>query len=108
VLKGTERLLQSWGVEVATATTYAEAIALEGQWDLILADHHLDGPETGLDIIARLSGSAVRSALVTANATDEIVAKAAAMGVRTLRKPVAPASLRAFLASLASPVGGSA
>ena len=107
VLKSMTTLLVRWGADVTAVATYAEAVAAQGPWDVVLADHHLDGVETGLDAIRVLLDRSGACALITANASDEVVSHAAKLGVRTLRKPIAPASLRAFLASI-TPVGAAA
>lgn len=105
ILHGMVALLSLWGVQVSDAATAEEAHGLTGTWDVILADYQLDGEETGLDLLRKMLHRARAFALVTANVSDSLVADASAMGVRIIRKPVPPASLRAFLSQLQPAVG---
>ena len=62
--------------------------------DLHLGDHEPDG----FEIIKYLQTRSVeRIALVTADTRDMLAEQAAEAGVTLLRKPVKPASLKAFL-----------
>jgi CheY-like chemotaxis protein len=70
--------------------------------DAILADYHLD-TGTGLDAVAMLRavlGAEVPAALITADQTEEVAARARALGLSILRKPVKAAALRAMLAQM--------
>ena len=95
-LKSMDELLGRWGADVCCVSTAAEASALKGSWDVVLADYQLDDDKTGLDLIQALAGRADVFALVTAN-WGETIERAAALGIEIIRKPVAPASLRTFL-----------
>lgn len=97
VLQSMEALLARWRAYVSTAASMSEAMALEGYWDVVLADYHLEGDDNGLDLIEKLSGRAGILALVTADQSEEMLARAALLGIEVIRKPVAPASLRTFL-----------
>lgn len=111
VLEGISALLQRWGAEVGQARSIAEAQALgDGPWDVVLADHELGGEVTGLDYLIAGRNARTVYALVTAKSDDHTLARAAEHGVEVIRKPIAPASLRAFLtrASYAAGVDGSA
>ena len=101
ILDGMTALLGRWGVRVLAARTIAEAEGLvqAGRPDVILADFHLRESETGLEALRRLSAmnGGRPGALVTANASAELVAGARESGFEMLRKPVKPAALRALL-----------
>jgi len=105
ILDGMTALLGRWGVRVLAARTIAEAEGLvqSGRPDVILADFHLRESESGLEALRRLSAMNGRrpGALVTANASADLVAGARADGFEMLRKPVKPAALRALLAAFA-------
>jgi CheY-like chemotaxis protein len=98
-------LLGRWGVRVLAARTIGEAenLAAAERPDVILADFHLRESESGLDALRRLAAmnGGRPGALVTANASMEVVAGARAAGFEMLRKPVKPAALRALLAAFA-------
>jgi PAS domain S-box-containing protein len=105
ILDGMTALLDRWGVKVLAARTIIEAerLAAAQRPDVILADFHLRESETGLDALRRLSAmnGGRPGALVTANASLELVAGARSDGFEILRKPVKPAALRALLAAFA-------
>ena len=93
-----EVLLSGWGARVTGAASAEETLALAGRWDVVLADHQLGEGITGLDLIAAMAGRAGIFALLTANWSEQLAARAAAMDLEIIQKPVAPASLRSFLA----------
>jgi CheY-like chemotaxis protein len=71
--------------------------------DLILADYHLDDPIDGLDALDRLRSACEvppPGALITADASPELKARAKQRGYAILLKPVKPAALRALIAQL--------
>jgi Na+/proline symporter/signal transduction histidine kinase len=105
-LAGMEGLLSGWGCTVVTARSGHAALPLvDGAGkapDAILADYHLD-TGTGLDAVAMLRavlGAEVPAALITADQTEEVAARARALGLSILRKPVKAAALRAMLAQM--------
>jgi Na+/proline symporter/signal transduction histidine kinase/CheY-like chemotaxis protein len=102
VLDGLKLLLERWGVEVGAATTPMEARALAGPWDVILADYQIGLEETGLDFLESCRATGAVMALVTANTSDEVLVRATEVGADVIRKPLSPASLRAFLTSAAN------
>jgi signal transduction histidine kinase len=106
VAEAMKGLLDRWGCEAVSAGTCAEALAAvdaEANFDLIVADMHLDKGENGVDVI-----DAVRSALgfpipgfiVTADHSETTEAVVAARGYELLRKPIKPAELRSLMAHL--------
>jgi CheY-like chemotaxis protein len=95
-------LLQGWGYRVLAVTCGEEAIEmLEKQAgpDLIICDGQTGGCEA-IRALRDEFGRGVPAMLVTGDLTAEILREAAASGLPVLRKPLAPARLRAALASL--------
>lgn len=101
ILEGLEALLRGWGAEPVTAADFAGAQALAGPFDLALVDFHLDGEETGLDILAdwRRRGlvQAGRAAIVTADPSGDLIEAARSLGAIVLRKPVDPADIASLI-----------
>lgn len=91
-------LLRRWGGEVITATSMEQALTLEGQWDVVLADYRLEQNGNGLDLIEAMQDRAHVFALLAADPEESVVERAASLGVEVIRKPVAPLFLRTFLA----------
>ncbi len=98
-------VLHSWGCEVIAAASLQEALE---QWpghalpDALVVDWHLPNGVEGLAAVETLRsaiGCAVPALLVTAEATPDLQARAAAAGLPLLSKPIAPMKLRAFLQS---------
>jgi two-component system, sensor histidine kinase len=98
-------LLEGWGVSVLDVPGAPEALGLLEDIgiapDVILADYHLDGP-SGLDAIAAIRARhGPRPAfLITADRGAELAARCRREQVPLLRKPVAPARLRALLGGI--------
>lgn len=97
VLHAQRLLLEHWGANVASAQTYEEAILQTESFDVLIADYHLGPGPDGLDLLERMARTARHRLLLTADITDSVRERADALGVTVLRKPVTPASLRAFL-----------
>lgn len=106
ILAGMAALLESWGLEVATAGDPADpaaAAALGRGPAMLIADYHLDNGLTGDRAIAKLRerlGQAVPACLITADRGEDLKAHAAALGLPLFTKPVKPARLRALLRQL--------
>lgn len=98
-------VLQGWGCEVMAAASLREALRQEPgpqRPDALVVDWNLPHGVDGLMAVAALRsaiGHAVPALLVTAEATPELQARAAAAGLPLLPKPIAPMKLRAFLQS---------
>lgn len=110
VREGMQVLLESWGCEVVTAANADQALGLtlarpEGP-DLLLIDLHLgDERPDGLSEIGKLRtawGPHVPSVLITADRDPALLARARALGLDVLHKPVKPAKLRALIAQRAA------
>ncbi|MGH7122924.1 MAG: ATP-binding response regulator, partial [Stellaceae bacterium] len=100
-------LISSWGCEVVSATSVAEAAldlaAYRCMPDLIVADYRLAGGGTGLQAIAQLrSAFAARipACLVTGDTSSDVLGEIESAGFHALTKPVAPLRLRALVSQL--------
>lgn len=101
-----EVLLRHWGCEVESHEQGGRLLRgdrRDGEVDLLLADYHLEGGMTGLELIEAMrqeelyTGPAV---LVTADTSDELARSAEAANVLLIYKPVLPARLRRLVQSL--------
>jgi Na+/proline symporter/signal transduction histidine kinase/CheY-like chemotaxis protein len=104
IADGMRSLLASWGCAPIAATNQREALAelarLRRAPDAILADYHLDEGD-GVDAIVALRwkfGSSIPAALITADRSPEMRARAQEKDLMVLNKPLKPATLRALLA----------
>ncbi len=108
ILAGMRALLENWGHQVITAPgpDAPEVRSAAGQaLALMLVDYHLEDDLTGDLAVARmraLLGQDLPAAIVTADRSEEVKAKLAALDLPILTKPVKPAKLRALLQQLAS------
>jgi signal transduction histidine kinase/CheY-like chemotaxis protein len=107
VLDAMRRMLERWNVEADFCTSAADALAVldaappDAKWRL-LTDFRLGGAIDGLQLAEaarRRCGDRLLPALVTGENDEALEARAAALGVAILRKPVQPVRLRALLAS---------
>lgn len=109
ILRALAGTLDAWSCDVATADSLEQALArLETSWtpELVIADYHLGGGETGTEAIRALRERlqvALPAVLLTADAGARAQREALALDVELLHKPVAPARLRALLAYILSP-----
>ncbi len=97
-------LLESWGVNVHSAANSAQALAQLAAHaiDLALVDFSLGEAQSGLDLITLMQQlkPGLHCVLVSAERDPELPARAAAVGITLLKKPIRPAALRALLESL--------
>lgn len=107
IREATQTLLSDWGCEVVASATQEEALAelarIGKSPDLIIADYRLGGGSNGIEAIQTIQTVCRTSApgvLVTGDAATEHLKQAQAMGYPVLHKPVAPAKLRALIASI--------
>ena len=107
-----QALLSSWGHRAVLASDRAAAIEALGERipDAVLIDHHLGsgpcGPET-LAALRRAWGQSPPALYVTADRSGLVRAQAEAQGCEVLAKPVKPAALKRFLATVALRRGAS-
>lgn len=99
VLLGTSALIERWGANVDAAASCSEAAALNGSWDVVLADYHL-GDGTGLMLLRDLAARARVRLLVTATPEPSWDQGLEDEGIRCLAKPIAPLELQAILAAV--------
>ncbi|WP_374645080.1 hybrid sensor histidine kinase/response regulator [Tabrizicola sp.] len=100
-------LRDSWGMRTqvveGTAAARDAATRPDQPPDLILADYHLRGSDTGLrtiTLLRKLSGTEIPAIVVTAHRTASVVRSCARHGVRVLEKPIRPEDLRDALLRL--------
>lgn len=103
ILEGMSAMLSGWGYRVAIARSTREALAVIASGftpDIVVADYHLDGAETGNAAVHALrerTGMNLPAVIVTADRTPELRAHLTAEGFACLTKPLKPAHLRALL-----------
>jgi Na+/proline symporter/signal transduction histidine kinase len=110
ILAGMRALLGRWGVDITCASTVDDALLLgNGQPEVLLVDYHLHDRLDGLDTLdaLRVECGNAPGALLTADGSDALKRSARMRGYRVLTKPIKPASLRAFLASVRTHVAPS-
>lgn len=102
-------LLQTWGAQVLSCGSIAEALARYGELaaplGAIVTDFRLSESETGAEAIAALRarqprGDAVPAIVVTGNMLGEVPSLEHMPKVRVLQKPVKPMRLRSTLNAL--------
>ena len=96
VLSAMQTLLQGWGCEVTSVSTFKRAVAAIEQrhYDVVLADYRLDYSETGLDFLALVEANGV---LITAEQDKSLEDQAIELGHHYLAKPIEPAALKALM-----------
>jgi signal transduction histidine kinase/CheY-like chemotaxis protein len=102
-----EGLLNGWGCLTLAARSGTDALAMLAQHDrapdLVICDFHLGSGENGIEAIRRIqaaAGCSIPAILVTGDASPEVLRAAREHQHPVLRKPVAPAKLRALLNQL--------
>ena len=106
-LDAMQTLLSKWGVNVALANNWEDALTLceTIQPQILLMDYQLshDDEKNGLALIEEIRARlnvVVPAALITATPDDGLVTQCKAQGVNFLSKPLKPAKLRALLQSM--------
>ncbi|PZQ20099.1 MAG: hybrid sensor histidine kinase/response regulator, partial [Sphingopyxis macrogoltabida] len=102
IVEASRMLLEAMGHRIVSARDIAGALAIDGPIDAALLDYQLDDGENGLDLAERLRRQrpGLPIILVTAENSAAMRARATAMGIDCLAKPVAPAAIEAFLAAV--------
>ena len=100
IREATRELLRPMQVNVITAATIAEAVALAkastDQIDMILSDWRLRGQENGLDAVRAVravSGEGTPAVLITGDTSPELLKHAHEGGLVVLHKPLQPRQL---------------
>ena len=102
IVEASMALLEGLGHHPLGAADITGGLALCDRADVLLADYQLDNGENGLDLIAavRQRRPALPALLVTAESGAAMKARAAALGVAIMAKPVDPQALARFLDEL--------
>lgn len=104
MLASLEQLLGDWGFTVATATRGDEVVKLSAstRFDLLILDYHLDGGETGLDLLHQLRARRIDcpALLISADHAAQLKNAAREAGCELLHKPIRPLALRSVLRRL--------
>jgi len=105
ILHGSRALLEQWGCHVMCAASRAEGVERLHEAgthiDVLLCDLQLDGGGDGMEVIetARQLHPDALAVLVSGATGPEVLQRVRHGGVLLLTKPVAPAKLRALLAT---------
>jgi len=104
VLEGNEAMLEDWGCSSVGAASISEAVRAVGDKgvvpDVILADFHLRGKETGPEAVAAVNElllQPVNAIILTGDTDLGRIEQASASGLFVLHKPVEPERLRAAI-----------
>jgi len=104
VMEWTQRLLNSWGLEVIAAHSGAAARRRLEQAstppDLLMADYRLPGEESGLELVCQIRSrleSNIPSVITTGDTSHDLARQCDAAGCALMHKPIAPAKLRSLL-----------
>lgn len=103
ILDAMRALFDRWQVAMLAAASIDEALRLcrEHEPDALLVDFHLHDRMDGIEALRALQEcwpqSPPRGALITADSSDTLTARARSEGLTVMRKPVKPAVLRAQL-----------
>ncbi|WP_321396363.1 PAS domain-containing hybrid sensor histidine kinase/response regulator [Emcibacter sp.] len=105
ILIGMEALLGNWKCDVTGCRNEEEFLdAMEqGAPDVILADYHLDGVRTGIDVVSACNATrspAIPCIVISADQTEQVKKEARGTGYYYLPKPLRAASLRTVLAKV--------
>lgn len=105
IVEASLALLSRMGHHPIGAATVANAMAHISTIDAVLADYQLDNGEDGLTLIEQIYQQRpnVPAALITAEAVGPIRARADALSVPILSKPVGADAIAAFLAQVSVP-----
>lgn len=105
IVEASMALLNGLGHHPLGGATIADGLALCEHADVLLADYQLDHGENGLDLIAavRQRRPALPALLVTAENGAAMKARAAALGVPIMAKPVNPQVLARTLGEVSVP-----
>lgn len=101
ILMAMDALLGGWGCRVRNCGTEQEFRQEINKKipQVILADYHLDGARTGLEIVASLA-SATPTIIISADQTEQVKKDARAQDCYYLPKPLKAAALRALLGKI--------
>ncbi len=111
MLGSLDTLLGDWGFEVATAARLEQAreLAQSHLPSLLLLDYHLDGGQTGLEVLEalRADGCTAPAILISADHGADLKQAARQSGCELLHKPIRPLALRSLMSRLLRPLRAS-
>ncbi len=96
-------LLGRWQCHVATARDRSDVARLLEQGfrpQLVLVDYHLDGGDTGIELMQWLReqlGHDLPGVVISADGRSELITRIRLAGLDYLSKPLKPAALRALI-----------
>lgn len=104
IVDATIALVEGMGHRAIGVSGSADAMAHMAQSDVLLADYHLDGGESGLDLIdrARERNPQIAAALVTAESGADLRNQLQARAIPLFVKPADPAEMAAWLALIST------
>ncbi len=109
ILEGMKCLLDKWACETLCVHSYEEAVrAMQVKHaapDLVIADYHLDGADSGIETVRRLMeswGESPPCIVISADRTEGVKKQVREAGYRYLAKPVKVAALKALMTHLLS------
>jgi len=110
IVEATLALLEGLGHCPFGAAGMADALGYADRVDAVLADYQLDNGEDGLTLIEaiRKRRPGLPALLITAEGSEAMRERAAAMGVEILSKPVVPEAIERFLAEAPDPAASMA
>ena len=103
ILAGMSSLLGRWQCQVVTARDRSEVLAvIEAGFrpQLVLVDYHLDGGDTGVELMAWLRAllkQDLPGVVISADGRSDLITRVRLSGLDYLPKPVKPAALRALI-----------
>lgn len=108
VLDAMKTVLERWSCDARYLRSYDEISKLFKEepyfkFQVVLADYHLDGGQTGVDAVQRLReicAESFKAVIVTADHSETTASNVRAEDCQLLLKPVRPAELRALLQHL--------
>ena len=97
-----QALLHGWGWQVHSASTPAQALAVDWRPQLLLLDYHLDHGVTGLDALPDLRArfGPIAVVVLTADRDAGLRQRISDAGVSVLYKPLKPLALRQLMRRL--------
>ena len=102
ILEGMETLLKKWGHQIykAREPEDAQAILEKENIQVWMIDQHLNHDQRGLDFIKQYRPENTPVALITADSDPDLPQQLKDLNIMLLRKPLKPASMRAWLSGL--------
>jgi two-component system, sensor histidine kinase len=98
VLSAMTLLLESWGCQVASASSIEQAmvLALESMPDVLISDYRLRNQHTGAQAIQQIRrqlGETIPALIITGDTAPDRLREAHSSGIPLLHKPLSPAEL---------------